>query len=68
MKIEDPIDIQILTFLSQGLVEKEIAEKMKLSYGAVHKRIGNLMEKLDCTKSTRLVAIAYERGIIKIAV
>jgi DNA-binding NarL/FixJ family response regulator len=68
MKIEDPIDIQILTLLSQGLVEKEIGPKIKLSKGAVHKRIGKLMEKLACTKSTRLVAIAFEQGIIKIAV
>lgn len=68
MKIEDPIDIQILTLLSQGLVEKEIASKVGLSKGAVHKRIGKLMRKLECTMSTRLVAIAFEQGIIKIAV
>lgn len=47
-------EVEILTFLSDGLSNKEIAEKMFLSDGTVRNYITNLLEKLQLRDRTQL--------------
>lgn len=51
-------EVEILTFLSDGLSNKEIAEKMFLSNGTVRNYITNLLEKLQQRDRTQL-AVFY---------
>lgn len=51
-------EVEILTFLSEGLSNKEIAEKMFLSNGTVRNYITNLLEKLQQRDRTQL-AVFY---------
>lgn len=51
-------EVEVLTLLSEGLSNKEIAEKMYLSDGTVRNYITSLLEKLELRDRTQL-AIFY---------
>ena len=53
-----PRENECLTFIAQGLTNKEIASRMFLSEGSVRNLISVMLEKLDCRDRTQL-AIYY---------
>lgn len=55
-------EVEILTLLSEGLSNKEIAEKMFLSGGTVRNYITSLLEKLQLRDRTQL-AIFYLKNL-----
>ncbi len=57
-------ELEILSFLSQGLRYKTIAEKMYLSNGTVRNYTSNLYEKLGVKNREEAVQKAKERGLI----
>ena len=52
---------QVLDLLSQGLIYKEIAEKLKISYESVHTYIRRIYEKLQVRTRTEAVAKFLQR-------
>jgi len=57
-------ELEILSFLSQGLRYKTIAEKMYLSNGTVRNYASNLYDKLGVKNREEAVQKAKERGLI----
>ena len=56
---------EILLLLSHGLVKKQIAEEIGLSYGTVATYTRRLYEKLDVQNGAAAVDMAYRLGILK---
>jgi DNA-binding NarL/FixJ family response regulator len=52
---------QVLDLLSQGLIYKEIAEKLAISYETVHTYIRRIYEKLQVRTRTEAVAKFFQR-------
>ena len=52
---------QVLDLLSQGLIYKEIAEKLNISYETVHTYIRRIYEKLQVRTRTEAVARFFQR-------
>ena len=52
---------QVLDLLSQGLIYKEIAEKLKITYETVHTYIRRIYEKLQVRSRTEAVAKFLQR-------
>ncbi len=52
---------QVLDLLSQGLIYKEIAEKLDISYETVHTYIRRIYEKLQVRTRTEAVARFFQR-------
>jgi DNA-binding NarL/FixJ family response regulator len=52
---------QVLDLLAQGLIYKEIAEKLKISYETVHTYIRRIYEKLQVRTRTEAVAKFLQR-------
>lgn len=57
-------EIQILTFLAEGLTAKEIASKHNISYHTVTTHRRNILQKMNCKKVSELVKRAIESGLI----
>lgn len=51
-----PREIQILEFLSYGYVDKEIAQKLDISYRTVQTHISRIVMKLNARNRTAAVA------------
>ena len=56
---------EILLLLSHGMVKKQIAEEIGLSYGTVATYTRRLYEKLDVQNGAAAVDMAYRLGILK---
>ena len=54
-----------LYFMSQGLMSKEIAREMDISYRTVEKNIENIYKKLNLSKKSSLIDFCLRTGIIK---
>ena len=52
---------QVLDLLAQGLIYKEIAEKLQISYETVHTYIRRIYEKLQVRTRTEAVAKFLQR-------
>lgn len=52
-------ELEIITLVSEGLSNKEIANKIFLSEGTVRNYISNILEKLDIRDRTQLVIFYY---------
>ena len=52
---------QVLDLLAQGLIYKEIAEKLSISYETVHTYIRRIYEKLQVRTRTEAVAKFLQR-------
>ncbi|MFN7565050.1 MAG: response regulator transcription factor, partial [Prosthecobacter sp.] len=58
--------LEILRLLVRGHSTKEIVDIMKLSMGTIRLHISIILEKLDAFDRTNAVAIAIERGIVRV--
>ncbi len=59
-------EIEIVSFLAEGLKNKEIAGKLSLSPTTIKKHIYNIYQKWDVHSRVSVVVKARERGIIRI--
>jgi DNA-binding NarL/FixJ family response regulator len=55
---------EILYLLAQGLVKKEIADKLKISFFTVSSHVRHIYEKLEVPNAPAAVAKAYKTGLI----
>lgn len=55
---------QVLELMAQGMVKKEVAEKLGISYSAVALYTSNIYEKLQVPNVAAAVATAIRKGII----
>lgn len=59
-------ELEVLKFLSQGMSNKQIADKLFISIRTVETHKHNLMKKLNIFSTAELVIYAIQNGIIKI--
>lgn len=57
-------ETEVLILIAQGFTNKEIGEKVHLSYRTVDVHRANIMRKLDINKVTGLVRFALKTGLI----
>jgi DNA-binding NarL/FixJ family response regulator len=57
---------EVLQLIAEGMTEKEIAKKLKMSPNTVHVHRTNMMKKLHIHKQTELVHYAIKEGICNI--
>jgi DNA-binding NarL/FixJ family response regulator len=62
----NPRELEILRLLVRGLSTKEIVDALDVSMGTVRLHISVILEKLDAYDRTRAVAVAIERGIVRV--
>jgi DNA-binding NarL/FixJ family response regulator len=58
-------EVEVLRFIAQGLTNRQIAEKLFLSFRTVNTHRANLMQKLDIHDTAGLVRYAISTGLIK---
>jgi PAS domain S-box-containing protein len=58
------LDLTILTFVSTGLSNREIAERVYLSTHTVKDRVEKLMRQFGVTRRAQLAATAARRGLV----
>jgi DNA-binding NarL/FixJ family response regulator len=56
---------EVLEFLAQGLQNKEIAQRLVISERTVKFHVSSILTKLEAGNRTEAVAIAAQRGLIK---
>lgn len=59
-----PREVEVLTFVAQGLANKEIADRLGTASGTVKMHVQNILSKLGAADRTHAVTIAFERGIL----
>lgn len=59
-----PREVEVLTFVAQGMANKEIADRLGTASGTVKMHIQNILEKLGAGDRTHAVTIAIHRGIL----
>ena len=57
-------ELEILTLLSEGLVKKEIGDRLNIGYGSVATYIRRIYEKLNVINAPAAVAKAFRSGIL----
>jgi len=56
---------EIITLIAQGLISKEIAAKLHISYATVETHRANLMTKIGARNAAELVSYAFRTGLVK---
>ncbi|MBT5816526.1 MAG: response regulator transcription factor [Opitutales bacterium] len=56
-------ELEILKLLSEGLVKKEIAEKLEIGYSTVDTHVSHIYEKLQVNNAPSAVGKAYRLGL-----
>lgn len=56
-------ELEILKLLSEGLVKKQIAEKLSIGYATVDTHVGHIYEKLQVNNAPSAVGKAYKLGL-----
>ena len=56
-------EVEVLKLISQGMSNREIAEKLSLSLNTINTHRANIMQKLDIHETASLVRYAFEHGI-----
>lgn len=56
-------EMEILKLLSEGLVKKQIAEKLAIGYATVDTHVGHIYEKLHVNNAPSAVGKAYKLGL-----
>ncbi|WP_149831053.1 LuxR C-terminal-related transcriptional regulator [Streptomyces tailanensis] len=59
-----PREQEVLSFLAQGLSNKQIARRLTISEHGVKRHVTNLLAKLNCPNRTLAVALALQEGLI----
>ncbi|PZR92473.1 MAG: DNA-binding response regulator [Candidatus Nephthysia bennettiae] len=59
-------ELEILTMLSTGMANKEIAYKLKISHKTVRNHVSNMYEKLRISDRSQAVLYAIRKGLIKV--
>jgi DNA-binding NarL/FixJ family response regulator len=62
-QILTPRELEILSLLSDGLVKKEIANQLKISFATVDSHIRHIYEKLDVQNAPSAVRKAFNLGL-----
>ncbi|MFC5050745.1 response regulator [Rubritalea spongiae] len=57
-------ELEILKLLGQGLVKKEIGDKLGIGYGSVATYIRRIYEKLGVVNAPAAIDMAYRKGIL----
>lgn len=58
-------ELEVLALMSEGLNNREIAERLVISSSTVKNHVSNILEKLNTTSRTAAVALAIENRIVK---
>ncbi len=56
-------ELEILKLLSEGLVKKQIAQKLSIGYATVDTHVGHIYEKLHVNNAPSAVGKAYKLGL-----
>jgi len=59
-----PRETEVLTFVADGLGNREIAERLGTAAGTIKIHVQNILDKLDAADRTQAVTIALQRGIL----
>lgn len=62
-KVLSDRELEILTLLGDGLVKKEIGEKLGISYPTVDSHVRNIYEKLNVRNAPSAISAAHRLGI-----
>ena len=62
-----PREREVLYWLSHGLTNREIAQRMILSEKTVKNHVSHMLKKLDLTDRTKAAALAWREGLPQIA-
>ncbi|MGJ8640704.1 MAG: response regulator [Opitutaceae bacterium] len=68
LELDKPLsdrELEILSLISQGMVKKEIGDKLGISYGSVATYIRRIYEKLNVINAPAAVNKAYRIGLFK---
>jgi DNA-binding NarL/FixJ family response regulator len=57
-------ELQVLTFISDGLSNKQIARRISISEHGVKRHVANVLAKLDCPNRTQAVSYALQHGLL----
>ena len=60
-----PREIEIISYIAKGLVNKQIASKLFISKRTVDKHRTNILQKLNVNNSAELIAYAVKHGIVE---
>lgn len=60
-----PREIEIIKYIAQGLVNKQIASKLFISKRTVDKHRTNILNKLSVHNSAELIAYAVKNGVVE---
>ena len=58
--------MEILALLADGLVKKEIADQLKISYSTVNTHVEHIYQKLGAANAPAAISKAYKKGILPI--
>lgn len=56
-------ELEILSLLGEGLVKKEIADRLGIGYATVDSHVGHIYEKLDVRNAPAAISKAYRLGL-----
>jgi DNA-binding CsgD family transcriptional regulator len=59
-----PRELQVLQLISEGLVNREIGQRLFLSEETVKSHVRHLLAKLQARSRAHAVAVGYRRGLI----
>ena len=60
----NPTEERIITLLSKGMIDKEIAPQVNMKPRTVKKYVSMLMIKAGCANRPNLISYAYENKIL----
>jgi DNA-binding NarL/FixJ family response regulator len=60
-----PLEREVLAYLTRGLTNREIAEKMRWSVGTAKKYVQRILEKLHVSDRTQAAVEAVRRGLVR---
>lgn len=62
-----PREVEVLTYVAEGLGNKDIADKLGTASGTIKMHVQNILGKLGASDRTQAVTIAFRRGILHVS-